>query len=923
MQQYGDLFSGIGKIKDVKISLHIDPDVKPKQQKHRRIPFHTRKDVERELRRLEDADIIERIDGPTPWVSPILVVPKPSGEIRICVDMREANRAVQRERHPMPTLDDIITDLNGCTVFSTLDMTAGYHQFELEEECRNITTFSTHVGLFRYKRLMFGINAASEIFQSAVAQLLTGLSGCRNVSDDILVYGKDQQEHDRNLKAVLDRLQSHNARLNKSKCKFAQPEVKFYGHTFSGDGIAPDPKKIEALINATAPKNAKEVKSFLGLASYVSRFIPNYATVTNPLRALTHQDSKWKWEQEEISSFNELKSILTNTNVMVYFDPRKPTDIIVDASPVGLGAMLSQDGKIVSYASRTLSDVESRYSQTEREMLGVVWAVERFHLYVFGAHFRIITDHKPLLGIFKSSRPTSARIDRWRLRTMSYDCDIVYKPGKDDENPADFISRHPGSQAPNKSVAEDYINYICNNAVPKALTLEDVRAETAKDGIMQKLMTTIQSGKSHDWDDVDMRPYKPVRSELTICNGAILRGNRLTIPASLQPTIIELAHASHQGIVKTKSLIREKVWFPGIDRMVEDKVKQCLPCQAATTNSAERPEPLKMTPLPSAPWKEVAVDFTGPYASGEYLLVVVDEYSRFPEVEIVSSTSARATIPKLNAIFARQGIPDIVKTDNGPPFHGHEFAKFASYLGFTHRRVTPLWPRANGEVERLNRTLGKVIRIAETEGVSWKQQLHRFLRQYRATPHSSTNLSPSEALNSRKLKCELPEIQSPKRPYSRDDSLQERDAQQKSKMKTLADTRLFAKPSNIQTGDVVLVRQPKQSKHTSPFNPKPFQVTMRRGNMVEATRGDKVTRRNVSHFKKVQTPPPDPHTLEDDNSDDPTDDIPLVTDSQPSQDPQSLVKSPAVLEDSPKLKSSLRQSTRVRKPPVRFKDYVQ
>ena len=244
--------------------------------------------------------------------------------------------------------------------------------------------------------------------------------------------------------------------------------------------------------------------------------------------------------------------------------------------------------------------------------------------------------------------------------------------------------------------------------------------------------------------------------------------------------------------------------------MVEDKVKKCIPCQAATTENTERPEPLKMTPLPSSPWKEVAVDFIGPYASREYLLVVVDEYSRYPEVEVVSSTSAKATIPKLVAIFARQGTPDVVKTDNGPPFHGNEFAKFASYLGFSHRRVTPLWPRANGEVERLNRTLGKVIRTAETEGVSWKQHLQKFLRQYRATPHSTTRTSPSEALNSRKLKCELPEFQSPIHAHHHDNFMRERDAKQKLKMKMRTDTLLHAKPSNLQPGDTVLVRQPKK-----------------------------------------------------------------------------------------------------------------
>ena len=184
--------------------------------------------------------------------------------------MREANKAIKRERHPMPTLDELIEDLNGSCIFSTLDLTSGYHQFELDESSRYITTFSTHLGLRRYKRLMFGVNAASEIFQSAVAELLTGLENVKNVSDDIIVYGKTQSDHDRHLKAVLDRLQAHNVRLNKDKCKFSCREVKFYGHVFSERGLSPDPKKVAAIVNAEPPTNAKEVKSLLGLAVYIS-----------------------------------------------------------------------------------------------------------------------------------------------------------------------------------------------------------------------------------------------------------------------------------------------------------------------------------------------------------------------------------------------------------------------------------------------------------------------------------------------------------------------------------------------------------------------------------------------------------------------------------------------------------------------------
>ena len=257
----------------------------PKQLRLRRFPIHIRKDIERALERLEQLGIIEKADGPISWVSPIIDVPKKNGEVRICVDMREANQAILREKHPMPTIDELIADLNDFTIFSTLNLTNAYHQHELDTESRYITTFSTHIGLHRYKRLMFGVNAASEIFQNAISQLLHDLNVCKNFSDDIIVHGKDQSEHDANLDAeydanlgaehdanldaVLRRLQEHGLRLNKAKCKFAQDHITFYGNIFGRDGLAADPKKIEALVNATSPRNVSEVKSLLGMAQYV------------------------------------------------------------------------------------------------------------------------------------------------------------------------------------------------------------------------------------------------------------------------------------------------------------------------------------------------------------------------------------------------------------------------------------------------------------------------------------------------------------------------------------------------------------------------------------------------------------------------------------------------------------------------------
>ena len=295
-EEFKSLFGGIGKVPNKEVKLHIDPDVTPRQQPHRRIPFHVRDDVEKELERLEKLDIIEKVEGPTPWISPIVVVPI----------LREANKAVKREKHLMPTIDDLIADLNGATHFSTLDLSSGYHQLELAPESRYVTTFSIHAGLRRYKRLPFGINAASEIFQETIRELLTGLPGCRNISYDIIVFGKGQEEHNKNLRGVFQRLKENNLRLNKDTCQFSKTEIKFYGSV----GVRPDPKKVDAIHEAQPPQNPSEVKSLLGMAQYVSRFIPDYATITTPLRLLTRQDKPWKWEREEQKALDKLKEAL-------------------------------------------------------------------------------------------------------------------------------------------------------------------------------------------------------------------------------------------------------------------------------------------------------------------------------------------------------------------------------------------------------------------------------------------------------------------------------------------------------------------------------------------------------------------------------------------------------------------------------------
>ena len=361
------------------------------------------------------------------------------------------------------------------------------------------------MGLYQYKRLSFGINSAAEIFQHTIQTLIVDIPGVRNVSDDIVVYGRNQNEHDAALDQTLRRLHESGLTVNLTKCEFNKPSIEFFGYIFSADGLAPAPEKVKALQDAAEPRNPTELRSFLGMAQYSARFIRNFATITEPLRKLTRSDATWKWEQPQNEAFNSVKAALSAATTMPYFSPYKETKILVDASPVGIAGILVQDDQPIAYGSRALSDVESRYSQTEREALAVVWACEHFDIYVRGSSCTVVTDHKPLMHIWSKPRPP-LRIARWSLRLQPYDLTIVFRPGKD--NPADYMSRHPATKdvrsCREEKIAEEYVEFISQTSVPNAITLEEVRAATAKDKVLQTVIELCSTGRWHEVNKYDV-----------------------------------------------------------------------------------------------------------------------------------------------------------------------------------------------------------------------------------------------------------------------------------------------------------------------------------------------------------------------------------------------------------------------------------
>lgn len=844
-ERFGKCFVGVGKLDGFQAKLHIDPDVKPVAQHQRRLPFSMREKVESKLKELIELDIIEEVQGPTPWVSPVVVVPKDNGEVRLCVDMRQANKAIVRERHPIPTIEEVLQDFNQSTVFSKLDLKWGFHQIELEENSRKITTFATHKGLFQYKRLMFGISSAPEMYQNIISQVLSGCEGAHNIADDIIIHGKGMEDHDKKLFRVLECIQQRGLTCNKDKCRFRMSHLSFMGYLLSERGIAPIEARIKAVSQARTPESAAEVRSFLGLVNFSARFLPNLATTAEPLRKLTRKGVQFTWGAEQQQAFQNLKRDLENAETLAYFDKSAKTKVVTDASPVGIGAILIQekDGidRPVYYASRSLTQVERRYSQTEREALAIVWACERFSVYLLGVHFELMTDHKPLEFIYSTNSKPPARIERWVLRLQPYSFSVKYIPGP--SNIADALSRLTQTSQPiGRNEAEEYVRYIAENATPQAVSIQEIEQESGKDKEFAELRKCIIS---NEWKDCP-QVYKAVRYELCTLGQLILRGTRLVVPNNLRKCITELSHEGHQGIVKCKQRLRSKVWWPKIDKDIEERCKKCHECQLVSQPNP--PEPIKTTDLPTEPWQDVAADLLGPMPSGENVLVIVDYFSRFYEIEIMKSVTSDKIIDSLEPIFARYGFPLSVKTDNGPQFKSEMFENYLKQNGIEHRKTTPYWPQANGEVERQNRSLLKVMRIAHAKHRDWKQELNKHLLAYRSTPHSTTGLSPAELMFGRKIRTKLPEMYTEKNNYF---MVKDRDSEMKQKTKDYADDRRQAKECGIQVGDKVLLQQPRQDKLTTKYESEPYQVAERSGNQLVIKSPEGVEyKRNTAHVRR-------------------------------------------------------------------------
>lgn len=757
IDQYPKLFEGLGELEgeyDIKLKETPEPFA---VNVPRKVPFPLLDKTKKEIERMLEMGVISRVDQPTDWCAPMVVTPKPKGDVRICVDLTRLNQSVLREAYPLPSVDFTLGKLSKSKVFSKIDANSAFWQRKLSESSRLLTTFITPWGRFCFNRLPYGISTGSEQFQKCMNNILEGLEGVECEIDDLLVHGDSQEQHDIRLHAVLKRLQKSKLTLNKDKCLFSVSTIKALGQVISSEGISPDPGKVKAIIDIPVPKNVAEVRSFMGMVNQFNKFTSHLASKSKPLRDLLCKDSVWHWGDKQKEAFNELKKSLISAPILALYDPNKETKINADASSYGIGGVVLQkqendEWKPVSYISRALTDTESRYSQIEKECLAFTWACERSSDYIIGKPFVGETDHKPLVPLLTTHTldKVPPRIQRFRMRLMRFDLQkMIYVPGKQMYT-SDALSRLVKKSAESEPcfVPEDemkaFVGSVVDSLPASDKKLKEITEAQEEDEVCKEIKQCCLEGwpDKHRVPDA-VKPYWRERGEMTVVQGLIMKGTRILIPSHMRLDVLDKIHQGHLGISKCRERAKQSVWWPGLSNQIQDMVQSCRTCAKHQVN---RPEPLSPTSFPERPWQTLAIDFFK-CENVDYLLVV-DYFSRYVEVCAMHKNKTTTEVCKaMKSIFSRYGIPEKVKSDNGPPFNSAEYLHFANEWGFEVNHSSPKYPQSNGEVERAVQTVKRLLKKEKDKEIA--------LLAYRSTP-LSCGYSPAELLMGRKIRTTVP-----------------------------------------------------------------------------------------------------------------------------------------------------------------------
>ncbi|GJX53160.1 putative nucleotidyltransferase, ribonuclease H [Tanacetum coccineum] len=798
------------------VEFHIDlvPGAAPVARAPYRLALSEMKELADQLQELSDKGFIR--PSSSPWGALVLFVKKKDGSLRMCIDYRELNKLTVKNRYPLPRIDDLFDQLQGSSVYSKIDLRSGYHQLRVREEDIPKTAFRTRYGHYEFQVMPFGLTNAPAVFMDLMNRVCKPYLDKFVIVfiDDILIYSKNKQEHEEHLKIILALLKKEELYAKFSKCEFWIPKVQFLGHVIDNKGIHVDPAKIESVKDWASPKTPTEIRQFLGLAGYYRRFIEGFSKIAKPMTKLTQKKVKFEWGDKQEAAFQLLKQKLCSAPILAL--PEGSEDFIVycDASKKGLGAVLMQREKVISYASRQLKIHEKNYTTHDLELGAVVFALKIWRHYLYGTKCTVFTDHKSLQHIL-NQKELNMRQRRWLELLSDYDCDIRYHPGKANVV-ADALSRKEREpplrvRALVMTISLDLPKQILN-AQTEARKPENIKNEDVGGMLIEnaKYPEAIRTEK--------LEP----RTDGTLC----LNG-RSWLPCydDLRTVIMHESHKSkysiHPGSEKMYQDVKKLYWWPNMKADIATYVSKCLTCAKVKAEHQRQSGLLVQPEIPQWKWDNITMDFVTklPKSSQGYdtIWVIVDRLTKSAIFIPMKETDPLEKLARmyLKEVVTRHGIPVSIICDRDPRFASNFWRSLQKALGTSLDMSTAYHPQTDGQSERTIQTLEDMLRACVIDfGNGWVKHLPLVEFSYNNSYHASIKAAPFEALYGRKCRspvcwAEVGEVQLTGPEIVQETT--ERIIQVKQRMQAARDRQksyadLKRKPMEFEVGDKVMLK---------------------------------------------------------------------------------------------------------------------
>ncbi|KAL0560329.1 hypothetical protein IC582_000730 [Cucumis melo] len=762
VRDYPDVFPeelpGLPPHREVEFAIELEPGTVPISRAPYRMAPAELKELKVQLQELLDKGFIR--PSVSPWGAPVLFVKKKDGSMRLCIDYRELNKVTVKNRYPLPRIDDLFDQLQRATMFSKIDLRAGYHQLRIKDEDVPKTAFRSRYGHYEFIVMSFGLTNAPAVFMDLMNRVFREFLDTFVIVfiDDILIYSKTEAEHEEHLRMVLQTLRDNKLYAKFSKCEFWLKQVSFLGHVVSKAGVSVDPAKIEAVTGWTRPSTVSEVRSFLGLAGYYRRFVENFSRIATPFTQLTRKGTPFVWSKACEDSFQNLKQKLVTAPVLTVPDGSGSFVIYSDASKKGLGCVLMQQGKVVAYASRQLKSHEQNYPTHDLELAAVVFSLKIWRHYLYGEKIQIFTDHKSLKYFF-TQKELNMRQRRWLELVKDYDCEILYHPGKANVV-ADALSRKVSHSA--ALITRQAPLHRDLERAEIAVSVGAVTMQLAQLTVQPTLRQRIIDAQSNDPYLVEKRGLAEAGQAVEFSlssDGGLLFERRLCVPSdsAVKTELLSEAHSSpfsmHPGSTKMYQDLKRVYWWRNMKREVAEFVSKCLVCQQVKAPRQKPAGLLQPLSIPEWKWENVSMDFiTGlprTLRGFTVIWVVVDRLTKSAHFVPGKSTYTASKWAQLymSEIVRLHGVPVSIVSDKDARFTSKFWKGLQTAMGTRLDFSTAFHPQTDGQTERLNQVLEDMLRACALEFPgSWDSHLHLMEFAYNNSYQATIGMAPFEAL---------------------------------------------------------------------------------------------------------------------------------------------------------------------------------